>query len=118
MGKKTAHKGLLDLLAAFARERDWDQFHTPKNLAMALSVEAAEIMELFQWLTPEQSSRLSKKEKAALADELADVFVYLLRLASRFDIDLVDAARAKMKKNARKYPVAKSRGIAKKYTEL
>ncbi|MCX5789497.1 MAG: nucleotide pyrophosphohydrolase [Elusimicrobia bacterium] len=118
MGKKTAHEDLAGLVANFARERDWDQFHTPKNLAMALAVEAAEIMELFQWLTPEQSAKLSKKERAALADELADVFVYLLRLASRFDIDLLEASRAKMKKNAKKYPVAKSRGIAKKYTDL
>ena len=105
-------------IARFAKERDWDQFHTPKNLAMALSVEAAEIVELFQWLTPEQSAKLSKRDREALADELADMFVYLLRLASRFDIDLFSAARSKMKKNARKYPVAKSRGIAKKYTEL
>lgn len=102
----------------FAKERDWDQFHTPKNLAMALSVEASEVVEIFQWLSAKQSARLSAREREHLADELADTFVYLLRLADKAGIDLVEAAFAKLKKNALKYPVAKSRGLAKKYTEL
>ena len=109
---------LLTVIREFARERDWEQFHRPKNLAMALSVEASEVVELFQWLTPEQCERLSPKRRAALADELADVYVYLLKLAERFDVDLELAALAKMKKNARKYPIAKSRGSARKYSEL
>jgi len=106
------------VIRKFARERDWEQFHLPKNLAMALSVEASEVVELFQWLTPAQCERLSPKQRAALADELADVYVYLLKLADRFDVDLELAAFAKMKKNAAKYPVAKARGSAKKYSEL
>ncbi|MBI5203135.1 MAG: nucleotide pyrophosphohydrolase [Elusimicrobia bacterium] len=109
---------LLRVIRDFARARDWEQFHKPKNLAMALSVEASEVVELFQWLTPEQAERLDPKRRAALADELADVYVYLLKLAERFDVDLEKAAFAKMKKNARKYPVAKAKGTAKKYSEL
>lgn len=103
---------------AFARERDWDQFHTPKNLAMALSVEASELAEIFQWLTPAQSRRLKGRAREHLEEELADVFLYLLRLAGRYDVDLVEAGYSKMKKNALKYPVGKSKGLAKKYTEL
>ena len=103
---------------AFARARDWEQFHTPKNLAMALSVEAAELTEIFQWLTAEQSARLGAARRAHLADELADVFIYLLKLARHYRIDLIDAGHAKMRKNARKYPASKARGSMKKYTEL
>ena len=105
-------------VAAFARERDWEQFHTPKNLAMALSVEASEIAEIFQWLTEEQSKRLPPKEVDHLRDELADTFVYLLKLAGHYKIDLIEAAHRKLEKNAKKYPVEKSKGIAKKYDEL
>lgn len=102
----------------FAAARDWDKFHTPKNLAMAMSVEAAEVVEIFQWLDAEQSKRLPPAERAHLADELADVYVYLLKLAGRFDIDLVAAAKKKMRKNAVKYPVRKARGLATKYDRL
>ncbi|MDE2290920.1 MAG: nucleotide pyrophosphohydrolase [Elusimicrobia bacterium] len=105
-------------IEAFARERDWGQFHTPKNLAMGIAVEAAEVLELFHWLTPEESRRLPRRERAKLADELADVYTYLLKLAAAYDIDLIEAARRKMRKNRRKYPVSKSRGLAKKYSEL
>lgn len=111
---KRLHKTIED----FARARDWGQFHTPKNLAIGVAVEAAEILELFHWLTPEESKRLSARDRARLADELADVYTYLIKLAGAYDIDLVAAAERKMKKNARKYPVAKSRGLAKKYSEL
>ena len=103
---------------AFARARAWDRFHTPKNLAMALSVEASELAEIFQWLTPAQSRRLKGRAREHLEEELADVFLYLLRLAGRYRVDLVEAGYAKMKKNSAKYPVAKARGLAKKYTEL
>lgn len=109
---------LLKLIRRFAKERDWEQFHSPKNLAMAMSVEAGEVSEIFQWLTEEQSRSLSGSKREALADELADVFIYLLKIADQYDVDLVKAAFAKMSKNAKKYPVSKTRGIAKKYTEL
>lgn len=105
-------------LAKFAKDRDWEQFHTPKNLAMAMSVEAAEVVEIFQWLTEQQSRELGKPKIEELADELADTYVYLLRIAAHYDIDLVDAAARKLRKSALKYPVHKARGNAKKYTEL
>lgn len=105
-------------IALFAAARDWEKFHTPKNLAMAMSVEAAEVVEIFQWLDAEQSKRLGKTERAHLADELADVYVYLLKLADSFGIDLVAAAQKKMRKNAAKYPVRKARGLATKYDRL
>lgn len=89
----------------FARSRRWEKFHTPKNLAMAMSVEASEVVELFQWLTPAQSARLSLRQKEAVADELADTYIYLLRLSHVCGIDLVRAALRKMKKNQVKYPI-------------
>ncbi len=109
---------LKKLILRFVRERDWEQFHTPKNLAMAMSVEASEVVELFQWLTPAQSAKLGPELKEQVADELADTFVYLLRLAHVCDIDLVEAAFRKMKKNAAKYPVEKARGRMAKYHAL
>ena len=109
---------LKEAIARFARERDWEQFHTPKNLAVGVAVEAAEILEIFQWLTDEQSRRLGAPQKEHLADELADTYIYLLKLAEAFGIDLVEAARRKLVKNAKKYPVEKSKGSAKKYDEL
>ena len=105
-------------LRAFAAERDWERFHTPKNLAMALSVEAAELVEHFQWLNEEQSRNLSQDKLDAVAHELADTLLYLVRLADKLDIDLLTAAQNKMKLNNQKYPVEKSRGNAKKYTEF
>ncbi len=109
---------LRDLLREFAAERDWEQFHTPKNLASALSVEAAELLEHFQWLTPEESMQLTGEALAGVRDELADVLLYLIRLADRLDVDLLAAAHSKIAANARKYPVDKARGSARKYTEL
>lgn len=103
-------------LRRFAEAREWQQFHTPKNLAMALSVEAAELLECFQWLTPEQCTRLSAGDRRAVEEETADVLLYLLRLTDVLDIDLLQAAGRKMKLNARKYPVALSRGSARKYS--
>ena len=101
----------------FATERDWEQFQSPKNLAMALSVEVAELMEPFQWLTEQESAALPAKRLAAVADEIADVQIYLALLADRLGVDILRAADAKMDKNEAKYPVEKVRGSARKYTE-
>ena len=109
---------LRDALRAFAAERDWEQFHTPKNLAMALAGEAGEVIEHFQWLTAEQSRCLNDEQKQEVAFELADVLLYLVRLADRLDIDLLSAAHAKMRLNAQRYPVDKAKGRALKYDRL
>jgi len=112
--------GTLDITALqqslrrFAAERDWDQFHSPKNLAMALSVEAAELVEIFQWLTEAQSADLDEPTRAAVAEEIADVQIYLARLADRLDIDIPRAAEEKLALNARKYPADQVRGSAAK----
>jgi len=109
---------LQSLLRKFAADRDWEQFHTPKNLATALTVEAAELLEHFQWLTAEQSASLSESQREEVRMELADIFLYLLRLADKLHIDLVAAGRDKIAINAQKYPAEKARGSHKKYTEL
>jgi NTP pyrophosphatase (non-canonical NTP hydrolase) len=108
---------LRDALRQFAADRDWDQFHSPKNLAAALSVEAAELLERFQWLTEEESRNLSPPDLARVREELADVLNYLVRLADKLDVDLLEAARDKIKTNALKYPADKSRGSARKYSD-
>lgn len=105
-------------LRAFADERDWVPFHTPKNLSMALMGEAAEVLEHFQWLTPAQSAALSSETTEAVAEELADVLLYLVRLADVLGVDLAEAARRKLVLNAKKYPVDKARGRADKYNRL
>jgi dCTP diphosphatase len=110
-------RALQQRLAAFAAARDWDQFHSPKNLAMALSVEAAELVEEFQWLTEEQSRALDAVRHERVRLELADVFIYLLRLADRLDVDLVRAAGDKIEQNERKYPAERVRGDSRKYDE-
>ena len=107
---------LREQVRKFADARDWAQFHTPKNLAMALAVEAAELMEHFQWLTPQQSARLSPQPKRAVAEEIADVLIYLVRLSDVLGVDMLAAAFAKIAVNARKYPVALARGSAVKYS--
>ena len=109
---------LLRRLREFAKERDWDQFHSPKNLASALSVEAAELLEHFQWLTEEQSRALPDEKKTAISEELADVFLYLLNLSDKLGIDLIEAANRKIQINAAKYPIDRAKGSMKKYTEL
>ena len=109
---------LVNRLKKFADERDWEQFHSPKNLAMALSVEVAEILELFQWLTEEQTKNISPDKIEKVKEEIGDVQIYLVRLADQFGIDPLQAAEDKIKKNELKYPVNKSKGSAKKYTEL
>ena len=103
-------------LRLFAADRDWDQYHTPKNLAMALIAEAAEVVEHFQWLTEEESSNVHPETLEEISHELADVFVYLIRLADKLGIDLIEAANRKMALNEEKYPADKARGSAKKYT--
>jgi len=105
-------------LREFAEERDWDQFHSPKNLSMALSAEVAEVVEHFQWLSEEQSSSLPEDKAQEVAMELADVFIYLVRLADKLHVDLFAVAQEKIKINEKKYPVEKAKGNAKKYTEI
>ncbi len=102
---------------AFVAERDWDRFHSPKNLAMALSVEASELVEVFQWLTEEESATLDAKQRRRAAEELADVLWFLVRLADRLDIDLLEAAETKLAANAAKYPADRVRGKARKYDD-
>lgn len=109
---------LVEALRRFAIERDWDQFHSPKNLSIALSVEASELLEHFQWLTEEQSKRLSTDELQAVSEEMADVFLFLLRLADKLDVDLLKTSWLKLELNAKKYPIEKSRGKSTKYTRL
>ena len=109
---------LQDSLRAFAKERNWEQFHSPKNLATALSVEASELLEHFQWLTDKQSRDLPIDKRTDVAEEMADVLLYLLQLTDKLQIDIMDAARNKLQANAKKYPVERSRGNSKKYSEL
>jgi NTP pyrophosphatase (non-canonical NTP hydrolase) len=103
---------LRDKLRIFADERDWNQFHSPKNLAMALMVEVAELMEHFQWLTEAQSNNLATDDKAAVRDELADVLLYLVRISDKLGVNLTEAALHKLEKNALKYPADMVRGSA------
>ena len=105
---------LRDKLRAFAEARDWDQFHSPKNLSMALMVETAELMEHFQWLTEAQSADLPDEDKHAVGEELADILLYLVRLSDKLGVDLLEAALHKLEKNALKYPAELVRGSAKK----
>lgn len=109
---------LRNALREFARARDWAQFHSPKNLSMALSVEAAELLELFQWKTEDETRALGEADLGRAREELADVFLYLISLADRLGVDLEVAAREKLRVNAEKYPVARSLGSSRKYTEL
>jgi len=109
---------LIKKLREFAKERDWDQFHSPKNLSMALSVEVSELVEHFQWLTQEESRNLNTDKLKAIKDEIADIMIFLTMIADKFGIDALEAAREKIKINEKKYPIAKSKGISSKYTEL
>ncbi len=110
-------QGIQQQLQHFAAERDWEQFHSPKNLAIALAVEAAELLERFQWLTEDQSEKLAERadDYEAVVEEMADVMIYLLRLADRLDVDLEMAVPDKIRKNMAKYPVDLARGNAVKY---
>lgn len=108
---------LSEELLAFARERDWEQFHSPKNLCMALAGEAGELIEHFQWLSEEQSATLDDEKKQAVAMEMADILIYLLRMAERLDIDLVEGAYRKMAINRERYPKERVRGDARRAEE-
>lgn len=99
----------------FAEERDWDQFHSPKNLTSALSVEASELLEIFQWATCQESEEISAKDREKVAEELADVLIYAIRLASRVGLDPIDIVDAKLRANAGKYPVDQFKGSSRKY---
>ena len=111
---------LLKEIEEFVTERDWDQFHSVKNLSMALSVEASELVEIFQWMSEENSNRIESDPETIqkVRDELADILFYLLRIAHKTDTDLEKALLEKLEKNQKKYPVEKARGISKKYTDL
>lgn len=114
-------KSIDELQAAvrvFTDERDWGQFHTPKNLIMALTGEVGELSEIFQWLTAEQAEQLDSQQRKHASDELADVLIYLLRLADVLGIDLSRAVQDKLAANSRKYPIDQARGNATKYTQL
>lgn len=104
-------------LLAFAQERDWEQFHSPKNLSMALAGESGELLEHFQWLTEEQSANLDSAKKEAVALEMADILIYLIRLSERLDVDLVDAAYRKLAINGSRYPAERVRGDARRAEE-
>lgn len=110
--------GLRAQLRAFVAERDWDQFHTPKNLAMALVAEAGELVEHFQWLTPEQSADLPREVRAEVELEVADVLLFLLRLCDKLELDPLAAAERKLELNRERYPVDKAKGRATKYDKL
>jgi len=105
-------------LDAFVEERNWAQFHSPKNLAMGVAIEAAEIMEHFQWCSGEESYSLPKEKRAEVAHEIGDVLLYLLGLGRALDVDIVAAARAKIELNRQRYPVEKAKGRAVKYVDL
>jgi len=109
---------LIEQLRVFATERDWEQFHSPKNLSMALVVEATELLEHFQWLTEEQSRDLDQQTLDNVKQEIGDTLIYLVRLADQLHIDPLLAAEQKLRINAEKYPVEKAKGSAKKYTEF
>lgn len=117
MTQQGSLKPLSKTLDAFAEERDWHQFHSPKNLSMALAVEVAEIMEIFQWMTTDQSKALEPKKMQDVEEELADSFIYLIRLADMLGVDLLQAAESKLQQNRDKYPADVVRGSSAKYTE-
>lgn len=114
MSHQDSLEQLRQRLAQFAAVRDWEQFHSPKNLAMALIGEAGELIEHFQWLTETQSQNLSPETKQAVSYELADILIYLIRLADKLDIDLIQAAQAKIQINETRYPVEKVKGDARR----
>lgn len=112
------YEKLINEIENFRVERDWKQFHTPKNLAISLALEAAEVLEHFQWKNDQQIEEYVVKSKEELGDEVADVFIYLMLLSNDLEIDLFEAAFKKLKKNAEKYPVEKAKGVATKYNKL
>jgi dCTP diphosphatase len=118
MSKQPSIAELQKVIRQFVDDRDWDQFHNPKDLSISLALEAAEVMEHFQWKSPAEMESHAKKHKDDVGEELADVFYWVLLLANKLDIDIAEAFEKKMAKNAAKYPVTKAKGNHKKYTEL
>jgi dCTP diphosphatase len=119
MKKTLPIEELLEIIKKFVSDRDWEQFHSVKNLTMALSVESSELLEIFQWVSEEESNLTSNSDRLSKTkDEIADIFVYLVRIADRLNIDIEEAVRHKMDKNMVKYPIEKSKGNSKKYTEF
>ena len=114
----TELESLREQLNDFAAARDWDQFHSPKNLAMALAAEAGELLEVFQWLTEDESRALPPEKLAAASEEVADILLYLVRLSGKLGIDPLAAAQAKLRTNEARYPADKARGNSRKYNEL
>lgn len=108
---------LIKSVRRFSQERDWDQFHAPKNLAMALIVETAEIVEIFQWMDEAESSTVKGEQLEKIEQEIGDVMIYLTNLADKFGLNPIEAAKKKLQINERKYPVAQVKGKSKKYTE-
>lgn len=108
---------LIEMIRDFDAARDWNQFHSPKNLAMALSVEVAELVEIFQWMSEEESTQLSKDKRTRLMEEIGDVMIYLVNLSDKFGINPITAAKKKLKLNEVKYPSHITRGSARKYSE-
>ena len=115
--EKNRFHSLVQRVQKFTDERNWDQFHSPKNLSMALIVEAAELVEHFQWLTEDQSANLPENKLNEISQELADIQIYLLRLADKLGIDLIEASNRKIELNEKKYPAHRVKGNPKKYTE-
>jgi len=111
-------KSLQEKIAKFVEERDWSQFHNPKDLAISLSLEASEVLEHFQWKSSQEMAQHVKDHKEDVEDELADVLYWVLLMANNLDIDVVAASERKLLKNAKKYPVVKAKGNHKKYTDL
>ncbi len=107
-------------VSKFIEDRDWDQFHSIKNLSMALSVETSELVEIFQWLKESESNEvaINPKLKEKVEEEISDIFIYLMRIAIKSGVNIEDAVLSKIKKNSEKYPVGKAKGSAKKYTDL
>ena len=106
-----------EMFSNFAKERDWNKFHTPKNLACALSVEASELLEEFQWMSENEQKEISKEKINSISEELSDILTYAIRLAGILDINLVESLEKKIVKNGEKYPVERVKGSSKKYTE-
>ena len=113
----TGLEKLIEQIRAFNKERDWEKFHSPKNLAMALNVEVSEIAEHFQWLKEEESKNLPPEKLAEIKDEIGDVMIFLLGLSDKLNIDVLDAAAEKLEKNKKKYPIEKAKGNSLKYSE-
>ncbi len=112
------YEELLQRIRRFNRQRDWEQFHTPKNLSTALMIEAGELAEIFQWMTGEESDKLSTEKLRRAREEIGDVVIYLLNLADKLGVDPMEAALEKLSKNEGRYPVEKARGKAEKYSDL